>query len=261
MLKHQTKDICVKRILAGHHLLIAEDNPTNQIVVAKMVEQLGGTFDIASDGVEAIQIFDPDTHDLALLDIEMPRKSGLEVIRFIRERQDVPENFPIVALTAFVLSDHRDKILNAGANSILAKPITDLRKFGEDIASQLRGQNGGGGVSLSGLVDLENSMGKEVMPELLASFRNDLEKLQTGLKTLFQDKEQASSQLKSIAHSFLPLAQMAGDEGALGRARQIEGEAAKYNEAKLQDARDFLVSRIEDILIALKDFSKIYDKE
>ena len=67
--------------LAGVRVLLAEDNPTNQMVASQMLRSLDATVIVCSDGVEALERFDEQTFDIVVVDIEMPRLSGLDVIR------------------------------------------------------------------------------------------------------------------------------------------------------------------------------------
>lgn len=245
-------------ILKGYHLLIAEDNPTNQIVVAKMIEQLGGSFDLASDGVEAIQMFDPQKHDLALLDIEMPRKSGLEVISYIRERGDTPQNFPIIALTAFVLSEHKNKIREAGADAVMAKPIIDMRQFGEEIRLHIHNKTGAPSSdvrAVDALLALEDELGAAVMPELVSSLKNDLGAIQSALESLLANPQSDANaaQLQSAAHRLSPLAQMLGDDTLAAQASACEGEANAMN-------ADDCLARAEALLQGTQDAIKAVDQ-
>ena len=70
--------------LAGMNILLAEDNPTNQMVAVQMLESLGAEVTLASDGAEALGILGQREFDVALIDIEMPRISGIDLIRRVR---------------------------------------------------------------------------------------------------------------------------------------------------------------------------------
>ncbi len=239
------------KLLDGYHLLIAEDNPTNQIVVAKMIEQLGGTFDMASDGVEAIKLFDPKKHDLALLDIEMPKKSGLEVIRFIRERADTSKEFPIIALTAFVLSEHRSKIRDTGADAIIAKPIVDIQKFGEELATYLNANDERKFDPLA-LETLRTNMGDEIMPELIASLQSDLRKIQDELRAVPSAENQGEA-VKSLAHSLASLAKMTGAVTLAKQAQEAETSAQNSKGADFEAQTQTLIGGIDELLQFIED--------
>jgi YesN/AraC family two-component response regulator len=73
----------------------------------------------ARDGVEAITVFEKERPDLVIMDIRMPRMSGIEAVRKIKE---IDPNSKIIVLTAFA-EGKRDEILNAGTDKILEKPL------------------------------------------------------------------------------------------------------------------------------------------
>ena len=83
--------------------------------------------------------------DLVVVDIEMPRLTGLDVIRAIRARTDAKAHVPIVALTAYAMREHRDRIAAAGANGLIAKPITSIEALGRALAAYVRSAPGRGG--------------------------------------------------------------------------------------------------------------------
>jgi two-component system aerobic respiration control sensor histidine kinase ArcB len=123
--------------LSGRHILLAEDNQTNQIVATQMLRALGAEVTLASDGVEALERFEEAQYDLIIVDIEMPRMTGLDVIRAIRARGDARAAAPIVALTAYAMREHRDRIAAAGANGLISKPLTSIEAFGEALTAHL----------------------------------------------------------------------------------------------------------------------------
>lgn len=124
--------------LAGCHVLLAEDNETNQLLLRQMLETLGADCTLVADGQAACEALNREPFELALIDIEMPRLSGIDVIRFLRGQPGPCRATPVLAVTAFVLSANRDQIYAAGADGILAKPIMSLEAFGEAIARVLR---------------------------------------------------------------------------------------------------------------------------
>lgn len=117
--------------LTGFSVLVAEDNVTNQILVRQMLERMGARMELACDGEQALEALMQRRFDLALLDIEMPRMTGIEVMRRLRQRGDIAT--PLVALTAYILRDNREAIYAAGADGVIAKPIRSVTGFGEAI--------------------------------------------------------------------------------------------------------------------------------
>ncbi|MBE1285821.1 MAG: response regulator [Rhodobacteraceae bacterium] len=107
------------------HVLVAEDNKTNRLVVEKML--LGSHYKLtfAENGVEAIDQFRTSRPDLVLMDMSMPEMDGLEATQTIRaiEEENKLGRCPIVALTANALQADRQKCLVAGMDDFLSKPI------------------------------------------------------------------------------------------------------------------------------------------
>jgi CheY-like chemotaxis protein len=93
--------------LSGLRVLLAEDNPTNQLVATQMLESLGASVVLAEDGAEALEILGLGTFDVLLIDIEMPRVNGIEMIRTVRGYSGPAAEVPMIALTAYVMREHR----------------------------------------------------------------------------------------------------------------------------------------------------------
>lgn len=130
--------------LSRTKVLVAEDNPTNQTIISHMLAKMGAQYEIAGDGVEALHWLERESFDLALIDIEMPRMNGIEVISTLRTdgHRQSRVRMPVIAITAYVLRENRDAIYAAGADAILAKPLAGLETFGLAIAHAL-GRTGG----------------------------------------------------------------------------------------------------------------------
>jgi two-component system aerobic respiration control sensor histidine kinase ArcB len=125
--------------LSGLRILLAEDNKTNQLVATQMLGAMGAEFAVASDGLEAMELLERERFDLALLDIEMPRMSGLELIRAVRAMPPPLADMPLIALTAYVMREHRERIYGAGADGIIAKPLMGIEELGRAILDFLAG--------------------------------------------------------------------------------------------------------------------------
>jgi PAS domain S-box-containing protein len=106
-------------------ILVAEDNPTNQIVARGLISRLGHEVTIVENGQEAVDACASHCFDLILMDIQMPVLDGYSAASFIRRNSaETGRKVPIVAVTAFALSEERDRCLEAGMDAYLAKPIT-----------------------------------------------------------------------------------------------------------------------------------------
>lgn len=104
------------------HILLAEDDEVNQIVISRMLKEKGYTFDLAGNGLEALELHKQKEYDIILMDIQMPLMDGLEAARHIRERE-TDKHTPIIALTAYALQGDRERFLNLGMDEYLPKPI------------------------------------------------------------------------------------------------------------------------------------------
>jgi signal transduction histidine kinase len=106
-------------------VLVAEDNPVNQMVVRKMLERLGCTVVVVGDGQAALEAAGRDDYDIILMDIEMPRLNGIEATGRIRETLR-GSTTPVVALTAYAFDEDRARCRAAGMNDVLVKPVNLL---------------------------------------------------------------------------------------------------------------------------------------
>jgi signal transduction histidine kinase/CheY-like chemotaxis protein/HPt (histidine-containing phosphotransfer) domain-containing protein len=104
-------------------ILLAEDNPTNQLVGKQMLREFDASISIASNGVEAVQSAGEFVYDVILMDIQMPEMSGIEAARAIRARGSANAQVPIVALTANAYPEDVKACFDAGMNDFVAKPI------------------------------------------------------------------------------------------------------------------------------------------
>ncbi|HKJ42212.1 MAG TPA: response regulator [Sunxiuqinia sp.] len=107
-------------IVDNPKILIAEDVESNYLYLNAVLSKIKAKIFWAKNGKEAIEIFRKEPLDLILMDLQMPEMNGYEATQIIKaERPDLP----IVAQTAFAMSDDREKALEAGCDDYLAKPI------------------------------------------------------------------------------------------------------------------------------------------
>ncbi len=107
-------------------VLVAEDNPVNQIVIKGMLEKFSIYPDFADNGLEAVKKFTTNKYDIIFMDCEMPEMDGLEATLRIRQWEDKHKKTatPIVALTAHALKEHRDKAIHVGMDYFMVKPVS-----------------------------------------------------------------------------------------------------------------------------------------
>ena len=107
-----------------YKIMLAEDNPVNQRVASLMLEKWGHRVIIASNGKQALDLYERETFDFAFMDMQMPEMDGLTATREIRRIEDIMGgHMPIVAMTANAMKGDREKCLEAGMDGYVAKPI------------------------------------------------------------------------------------------------------------------------------------------
>jgi signal transduction histidine kinase/DNA-binding response OmpR family regulator len=113
-----------------YSILLAEDNPVNQMLAQKLLEKRGHSVVVASNGAEAVRIYEKRRFDLVLMDIQMPEMDGLEATHRVREIEKTSGvHTPIVAMTAHAMAQDRERCLAAGMDDYVSKPIRPQALF------------------------------------------------------------------------------------------------------------------------------------
>ncbi len=114
----------VDEVFQSLRILIAEDNPINRKLLKGMLKSLDFEVDTVNDGPEVLTALDENAYDLILMDCQMPGMDGDDVTRVIRERTHGKAGQPVVvAITADVSVNHKEKCMQAGMDDFLAKPV------------------------------------------------------------------------------------------------------------------------------------------
>ena len=103
-------------------ILVVEDNPQNMRLIEMTLKAKNYTLLKATDGEEALEIATRERPALILMDIQLPRMSGLEVTRKLRETPAFSHT-PIICLTAYAMKGDREKALECGCDAYMSKPI------------------------------------------------------------------------------------------------------------------------------------------
>ncbi len=115
--------------IRGAKILVAEDNEINQQIILEILEHQGFEVIIASNGKKCVEAYQKEKDiDLILMDVQMPEMDGIEATQFIRERLG-DEKIKIIALTADVINETRERIKNSGMNDFISKPIDESELF------------------------------------------------------------------------------------------------------------------------------------
>jgi len=107
------------------HILIAEDNEANQELIKIILTKYGLTFDVANNGLEAVELYKTNKYDLILMDEQMPVMDGIEAVSRIIEYEELHglRHTPISALTANVIKGAKERGLLSGFDAFLGKPV------------------------------------------------------------------------------------------------------------------------------------------
>ena len=126
-LKNDSESASAPKVdLSRLQVLVAEDNPINQVITRRTLEKLGITVTLVDNGADAHMATKAHTFDLVLMDCMMPGTDGYEGTRRIREDEQTANQprMPIIALTAKAMKGDRDNCLRAGMDDYLTKPFT-----------------------------------------------------------------------------------------------------------------------------------------
>ena len=105
-------------------ILIAEDNPVNQLLLSRLLEKRGHAVRVAGNGRLALQSTQEISYDLLLMDVQMPEMDGMEATRVLRERElKTGTHLTVIGVTAHAMAGDRERFLLAGMDGYLSKPI------------------------------------------------------------------------------------------------------------------------------------------
>ena len=108
-------------------VLVADDNPTNREVVGKILERSGHAVTLVNDGEQTLDAIERDTHDVVILDRNMPGMGGMQALQALRLMGRGRERLPVIMLSADATPEAKKEALEAGADAFLAKPVEAMR--------------------------------------------------------------------------------------------------------------------------------------
>lgn len=217
---------------ASTRILLVEDNTTNQLVAQGMLESIGLRADIATNGLEALELLqlaveESAPYTLVLMDCQMPEMDGYTASEAIRAGKagEANRTIPIVAMTANAMNGDREKCIVAGMDDYMSKPINLsvlktivlkwlLNEAGDEVVSEKKGPKKPVPPPLS-LWDESEALSRmegnsALLGKIITSFLLDSKTMLTALKTAIEEGNLGDSQLH--AHS---IKGSAGNVGAL----------------------------------------------
>ena len=109
-------------------ILVVEDNLINQKITKSFLVRMNHTVTIVNNGKEAVDIFEKEYFDCILMDIQMPIMDGIQATKLLREKEKIKKNnIPIIAVSANLLLEEETKIIEAGMNDFVPKPINEAQ--------------------------------------------------------------------------------------------------------------------------------------
>jgi PAS domain S-box-containing protein len=215
------------------HILLAEDNRTNQLFASTLLERLGYSVEVAEDGEQALAIASAGGLDLILMDVQMPVMDGLDAAQAIRQLDGPRARVPIIALTADAMSGAREECLAAGMDDYITKPINRAGLLAAldrwlaptpepqlppppGVAQNPDGDAGHGeALDESVLLSLEASVGADSLGLIVDSFLEDVAERLARLSVMNDAKEVGHLDLATLAGEAHDLSSMAGSFGGM----------------------------------------------
>ncbi len=226
-----------RQVSFSGRVLVAEDNPTNQLIVRAMLDRLGLQVEMVGDGQEAINAVRSRPFDVIFMDIAMPEMDGMEATAAIRALPGPEAKTPIIAMTAYVMRGDRERILSHGLDDFVGKPLSraDLIETLSrwlDPGTAVRVPDGTGCraeqkpvFEPAALDELTANVGRDRVVTILNTYLTELEGRTAAINQAFQD-----SDLERIAKEAHPLKSSSAGVGALRM-----GEFAAHVEAAARE--------------------------
>lgn len=197
--------------LTGLRVLIADDSPISRELVEVLARHVGASVTSVTDGAEAIAELRRAAPDVVILDEEMPGKSGLEVLEWLRGEPAPLNRVPVMMLTGHIDPEELSRLRAAGADMVTQKPILCPLELGRSVLATIGHHRTGKAApppDLSALRRLKDIAGREAMAELLRRLREDLENAQRGLRQAVAEAD--ASAMRGHSHVIIALAGTAG---------------------------------------------------
>ncbi|MDX1482845.1 MAG: response regulator [Alphaproteobacteria bacterium] len=213
-------------------LLVAEDNPVNQMLAVALLTRMGHRVDVADNGKEAVDAVRSLSYDLVLMDVQMPEMDGFEATARIRGLAPPKSLIPIIALTATTLAGEDGRCRARGMDDYLAKPI-DVAQLAEALRRWGRGPAGRDTVPTACPV----RPARERTPGRGLLYRPTIDDLvlEVGAKRAATLIQIYCAELQTTVRQMTNMAAQGDHRGVAERAHSLKGTSGSFGAAGLQD--------------------------
>ena len=262
-------------------VLLAEDNPVNQLVAVRTLERAGYVVTVASNGQEALDLLERDHFEVVLMDVQMPVMGGIEATRAIRAREqrrswvvdtDNVQHMPIIAMTANAMKGDRELCLEEGMDDYISKPVKadELLATLERVLSRSEPDGTPVSTDVNGVpietepaelpvIDLAHTLetleGDRAMAlRVIDVFLGELPELRSGLNVCIQLKDCAGT--ARICHRLRGSLSVFGAARAEAAVSKLEDSARVSDLAALagqHERVDVHIARLSDALLDARD--------
>ena len=264
-----TKEIVeFEKDIKNVRVLVAEDIPLNQLLMRTLLDDFGFVFDIAGNGIIAIEKLKAKSYDIILMDLQMPEMNGFEATEYIRNKMN--SKIPIIALTADVTTVDLAKCKSVGMDDYISKPVDERLLYSKiveliksssykkssDTEKKIVQSEKSKFIDLSYLTQRTKSDPK-LMMEMISIYLEQTPPLISIMKQGLQDKDWNS--LQSAVHKMIP------SFSIMGISKDFEHIARKVQEYanNIQEQTagiPHLVLQLEDVCAeACKELEEEFD--
>lgn len=265
----------MKYDLSGSKILLVEDNKVNQIVATQLLNRWHAEVIVVNNGKEAVSFLEKEMVDLVLMDLQMPVMNGYDAALLIRQKHSsvLNHNVPIIALTADVFPEVKQKVMEYGMNDFITKPFEQAKLYAAidhliTIPKQVlntnidENQNPGMNANLNFidltelliLVDNDEDALSAVLGEFVETTPNDVTSLETAVNE--KNNEKVTAWAHKLKSSFRHL----GMEQAADACKELEligkGKQSADNMQNLMDVvSEQFAGALEEVKNKLSEFN------
>jgi CheY-like chemotaxis protein len=268
----QEEALKAKSRLRGARLLLVEDNEINQELAVELLTSNGIDVQMANNGQEALDLLEKGDFDGVLMDCQMPVMDGYTATRELRQ-QERYKNLPVIAMTANVMSGDRQKVLDAGMNDHIGKPI-DVNEMFQTMAKWItpgepRSEvplqeavvaGNAAAMSMTDLPGIDTRAGlaitqgnEKLYHKLMLKFRES----QRDFEFIFRDalKSDDSHEAERIAHTLKGVAGNIGAKGIQAAAQDLE-TACKQGIEEKSALLQAVLHELETVIAGLDELNR-----